>query len=128
MRRIVFLVFLFLLLTSSVFASTSQSPPLTPSGTNSIDPTKEKEIRERIGVLQIPFIKNESQIKDSRVKYYANTFAGTVFITDEEIVYALKGENVGADTQVRPGRAEAQQAVPKKDYRRSGLWSFLAEC
>jgi len=125
MRRIVFLVFLFLLLTSSVFASTSQSPPLTPSGTNSIDPTKEKEIRERIGVLQIPFIKNESQIKDSRVKYYANTFAGTVFITDEEIVYALKGENVGADTQVRPGRAEAQQAVPKKDYRRSGLWSFV---
>jgi hypothetical protein len=58
-----------------------------------IDPAKEKEIRSNIGTLQIPFIKNESQIKDGRVKFYANTFAGTVFVTDDEIVYALRGES-----------------------------------
>ena len=90
-----------------------------------LDPVKEKEVWSKIGILQIPFIKNESQIKDSRVKYYANTFAGTVFITDDEIVYALKGDNVGADPRVRPGHGGAQQAVPKKNFRRSGLRSFV---
>ena len=49
-----------------------------------IDPAKEKELRSKIAVLQIPFIKNESQIKDSKVKYYANTFAGTVFIKNKQ--------------------------------------------
>jgi len=40
-------------------------------------------------------------------------------------VYKLRGENVGADPRVRPGRAEAQRTVPKKDFRRSGLRSFV---
>ena len=106
MQRVSFLAVLGIIL----FAITSPSDA-------TIDPAKEKEIRSKIGVLQIPFIKNESQIKDSRVKYYANTFAGTVFITDDEIVYALRGEN----PRVRPGHGGEQQAVPKKDYRRSGL-------
>jgi len=130
MKKISILSFLLLFITSTTFADT---PPLNPQNTGSIDPTKEREIRSGIGALQIPFIKNESQIKDGRVEFYANTFAGTVFITDDEIVYALRGENVGADTQVRPGRAEAQQAVykdhPKRAkrfiYRRSGLRSFV---
>ncbi|RCV64734.1 Beta-propeller repeat-containing protein [Methanophagales archaeon] len=40
--------------------------------------------------LQIPFIENEGQINDESVKYYAQTFGGTVFITEEgELVYSL---------------------------------------
>jgi len=58
-----------------------------------IDPAKEKVITSKLGVLQIPFIKNESQIKDKSVKYYANTFAGTIFVTDKgEIVYSLRSK------------------------------------
>ena len=100
MKRLVFLAILFLLLNSTAFSGT---PPFDIKNTSAIDPAKEQEVLAKIGILQIPFIKNESQIKDSRVKYYANTFAGTVFITDDGIVYALKGDNVGADPRVRPG-------------------------
>ena len=81
-------------------AVTSQTPhpvkskgiEFTPSSPP-VDPAKENEIRSKIGVLQIPFIKNESQIKDPSVRFYANTFTGTVFVTDNGITYSLKGKN-----------------------------------
>ncbi len=39
--------------------------------------------------LHMPFIANDGQM-DGRVKFYAKTFGGTVFVTKEgEIVYAL---------------------------------------
>ncbi|MBI5375843.1 MAG: SBBP repeat-containing protein [Candidatus Schekmanbacteria bacterium] len=40
--------------------------------------------------LQIPFIENKGQVQDKSVRFYANTFAGNVFVTDKgEIVYGL---------------------------------------
>ncbi len=40
--------------------------------------------------LHVPFIANEGQA-DEQVKYYAKTFAGSVFVTkDGEIVYSLR--------------------------------------
>src|SRR4030065_1908116 len=45
---------------------------------------------KKIPGLQIPFIENQGQIKNKSVRFYASTFAGTVFITDKgEIVYSL---------------------------------------
>lgn len=113
MKKVGFLVLLILFLTSIAFADTS---PFNPQSVGSIHPAKQKEIRSKIGALQIPFIKNESQIKDGRVKFYANTFAGTVLVTDDEIVYGLREwskehgvrrgvsqyAHVGADPRVRP--------------------------
>jgi hypothetical protein len=90
-KKICVISLLFLFFASTAFAAISKP--------NTIDPAKDKEIRSRLGILQIPFIKNESQIKNSRVKYYANTFAGTVFVTDDGITYSLRGksmEHVGA--------------------------------
>ena len=89
MKKIYVLFLLFLFLTSTAFAYTAQSPLLFKPCT--IDPEREKEITKRLNTIQIPFIKNESQIKNVGVKYYAHTFAGTVFITDSEIIYGLKG-------------------------------------
>ena len=41
--------------------------------------------------LQIPFIENQGQVKDQAVRFYANTFAGTVFVIEKgEIVYNLQ--------------------------------------
>jgi len=41
------------------------------------------------GKISIPFIENQGQM-DKKVKFYANTFAGNVFITDNaDIVYSL---------------------------------------
>ncbi len=47
------------------------------------------KIPSKVYSLQIPFIENKGQI-DEKVRFYVNTFAGTVFITDKgEIVYNL---------------------------------------
>jgi len=47
------------------------------------------EITPPISKLQIPFVLNEGQF-DENVKFYANTFSGTVFITKNgDIVYSL---------------------------------------
>src|SRR3990167_7475650 len=55
-------------------------------------------LMKKVSALQIPFIENQGQIKpvlskaegSESVRFYANTFAGTVFITDKgEIVYSL---------------------------------------
>ncbi|HLE87535.1 MAG TPA: hypothetical protein VI727_07700 [Candidatus Brocadiaceae bacterium] len=54
------------------------------------DPKFQKsELLQKTKKLQMPFIANNGQM-DEKVKFYANTFGGTVFITkDGEIVYAL---------------------------------------
>ncbi|MCX5885857.1 MAG: hypothetical protein NT096_08115 [Proteobacteria bacterium] len=122
MKKISSLSFLLLFITSTTFADT---PPLNPQNTGSIDPAKEREVRSKISVLQIPFIKNESQIKDSRVKYYANTFAGTVFITDEEIVYGLKGESTERGGTQRAVYKDHPKRAKRFIYRGSGLRSFV---
>lgn len=47
------------------------------------------EVKQKIARLHVPFIANAGQI-DSKVKFYASTFGGTVFVTNEgEIVYSL---------------------------------------
>ena len=72
---IVFLGVLILMLSmeSHVGLTKSEKPKITPM----------------MAKLHIPFIANKGQT-DRNVKYYANTFGGTVFITKEgEIIYSL---------------------------------------
>ncbi|MFY3741270.1 MAG: Ca2+-binding RTX toxin-like protein [Candidatus Nitrosomirales archaeon] len=38
--------------------------------------------------VSLPFIENHGQV-DQEVKFYASTFAGTVFVTDNDVTYAL---------------------------------------
>ena len=48
-----------------------------------------EEVRKKLLNVQIPFIKNEGQV-DRRVKFYARTFGGTLFVTEKgELVYSL---------------------------------------
>ena len=43
----------------------------------------------RVQKLGIPFVANEGQM-DRRVKFYARTFGGTIFVTEDgEVVYSL---------------------------------------
>ncbi|MDF9409522.1 S-layer homology domain-containing protein [Pelotomaculum isophthalicicum JI] len=54
------------------------------------------EMQAKMASVQVPFLPNEGQIKDERVKFYAGTFAGTVFVTNDGLTYALpKGEDGG---------------------------------
>ncbi len=62
--------------------SSMKSNPLNPQLDKAVFAQKTKK-------LQIPFIANNGQV-DKQVRFYANTFGGTVFVTkDGEIVYAL---------------------------------------
>jgi hypothetical protein len=46
--------------------------------------------------LHVPFIKNEGQ-SDSKVKFYANTFAGTVFVTNDGLTYSIPDPSTTKD-------------------------------
>jgi len=55
-----------------------------------VDNPEVSGLMKKASMLQIPFIENQGQIKDESVRFYANTFAGAVFVTDKgEIVYRL---------------------------------------
>ncbi|MDD5679593.1 MAG: SBBP repeat-containing protein, partial [Kiritimatiellae bacterium] len=63
--------------------------------------------------LRVPFIRNQGQIADSRMLFYARTFGGTVYVTaGGDLVYALpKGEgNIQHPTSNAQRRMEDQTA------------------
>ena len=56
---------------------------------------KKAEVVRKTAKLQMPFIANEGQT-DEKVAFYADTFGGTVFVTEDgEIVYALPASRSG---------------------------------
>jgi len=63
---------------------------LSSMKSNPLNPQLDKaEFAQKTKKLQIPFIANNGQV-DKQVRFYANTFGGTVFVTkDGVIVYAL---------------------------------------
>jgi hypothetical protein len=79
----------------SLTATLSATPLLAEQG-NASNPSKEEVIQE-IQKLQAPFIANNGQV-DERVRFYAKTFGGTVFVTkDGEIVYSLPKGRLGIE-------------------------------
>jgi len=84
---------LYIFLTSFIVAGTLLLSPLPATAES--DPANKREITSKVGVIQLPFIKNES-LTDTRVRYYANTLAGTTFVTDDGITYALRGKGQGS--------------------------------
>ena len=72
-----------------------------PASGSSLNDGKAEEVINKVRSLQVPFIENRGQVQDERVKFYAKTFGGTVFITEDgEIVYSLpkydaSGQGVG---------------------------------
>ncbi len=70
------------------------------SAIGSVSEEKKKEILNKVHLLQIPFIENKGQIEGEKVKYYAKTLGGTVFITEGgEIVYSLPEKSSGSGVQ-----------------------------
>ena len=50
-----------------------------------------KALIQKAVKLQLPFLVNKGQIKDSSVQYYARTFAGNVYITNQgEVIYQFQ--------------------------------------
>ncbi|MEW6027296.1 MAG: SBBP repeat-containing protein [Planctomycetota bacterium] len=71
----------------------------TPAQDSDID------IQKEASSLQIPFIRNEGQIKSDEVKFYTKLFNGMVFVTDKgELVYHIlyHKDYLGADDIIQP--------------------------
>ena len=65
----------------------------------------------------MPFIANEGQIGDEHVRFYATTFAGSVYVTDKgEMVYLL------SSSEPRTGKETLEQWDHKDmdDQRETG--------
>ncbi|MBI5376574.1 MAG: thrombospondin type 3 repeat-containing protein [Candidatus Schekmanbacteria bacterium] len=61
-------------------------PLITFANTN----PETSKVLAKAAKLQIPFVENKGQIQDMSIKFYANTFAGNVYVTGKgEIVYGL---------------------------------------
>ncbi len=92
--KVIGVLFLLIFLSSLAFAKTSGE-------------SDKNTVIKKVSGLLMPFIENQGQIKDKTVKFYANTFAGTVFVTDKgEIVYSLiKSEN----SELRSRKLENKQ-------------------
>ena len=71
------------------------------------------EFAQKTMKLYMPFIANKGQM-DERVKFYANTFGGTVFVTkDGEIVYALPNNS----SEQEAGRGGVTPPVQESEVR-----------
>ena len=80
------IIFIGLALTagSSSLAAVQSSP------SKEIKEANKKAIIQKALKLNMPFIANQGQIKDERVRFYAKTFGGSVFITPNgEMVYSF---------------------------------------
>lgn len=65
-----------------------------------------KDIIQKTKRLQLPFIANAGQVHE-KVRYYAHTFGGKVFITqDGEIVYSLPAWSTMEETSIGGRKAE----------------------
>jgi large repetitive protein len=102
-----------LFLTFIMFGAISFAP-VSEGKTMEVEKTR---ITQKMLTLRMPFIENRGQT-DSRVKYYAKTFAGTVFVTDEgKIVYSLpvkeKGRQITLAEKLLEARVKAVQGKEK---------------
>jgi hypothetical protein len=70
------------------FASTLNTQSSTKERNNSSD--KRQSAEKALHKINVPFIKNQGQVSNNNVKYYANIFSGTLFVTEDgELTYAL---------------------------------------
>ena len=55
-------------------------------------PLTTETVIEKTASMSMPFIKNEGQA-DPKVKFYANTFAGTAYLTENDLTYVIPTED-----------------------------------
>lgn len=99
-------IFLTLVLMVAVFPSRSFADPeplVSPGG---------REVSRVTARLRIPFIENQGQVSSEKVKFYAHTFGGTVFVEEGGVLtYSLPtGDGNGAVVRELFGSGEG--AIP----------------
>ena len=92
-------IFLVLLLITILLSSTSHSQAqVLQFDPHALQSTEKSADTAKIAKVSLPFIENQGQT-DSKVKFYANTFAGTIFVTDDDLTYSITNGNSLNNTQ-----------------------------
>ena len=86
------------------------------AATRSLEPAA---AASRFGSPRLPFVANQGQ-QGPEVRFYASTFAGTAFVTDRGLTYALPAGQA-PETGPRPMVAIRETFVPGKARRPTGL-------
>ena len=77
----------------------SSGAEISCAGTGQDGEIDKNALIEKVSRIQMPFIENQGQVSEKSVRFYANTFAGTVFVTERgEMVYSLIKAVDGAQT------------------------------
>jgi len=102
--------FMMTVMLGSIIAVTMPSSYVQGSDNNDIEKLELSTIdnqvdTKRLAKVHLPFIENNGQVNED-VKYYASTFAGTAFVTEDGITYSLmksspKGEVEDIENQIQ---------------------------
>jgi|GEM_PF-5155061 len=58
-----------------------------------ISDSLKNDLKNNLKTVQIPFIENVGQITNPQIKYYANTFTGTIYVSDDDLLYLSNSKN-----------------------------------
>jgi len=86
---------------------------------DSVEPNDLELHTDKLAKVQLPFIENSGQVHED-VKFYANTFAGTVFVSDEGLTYTFINAASEADGSAE-GTAVEEQFLTDKSIDPTGL-------
>ena len=101
---------------------TSFSAKNLTANTGDVSSQEKNKIITQIKNLHVPFTANQG-LTDEKVKFYASTFGGTVFVTgDGEMVYSLKGITLKESlvgSRINNITGEGEAATKVSDFRGS---------
>jgi len=73
----------------------------------------------KLAKISLPFIENQGQL-DQEVRFYANTFAGTVFVTEDGLTYALMN-GASEEDESTQGVAVKERFLSEQSLRATGF-------
>jgi hypothetical protein len=93
------------------------------AGMNSTEPKvlTPQALAQKMAAVKVPFIENQRQIGNDEVRFYARTFAGTIFVTRQNhLVYSLplkNHKNAGAAWAFRESFVGQQKTSPQGEHK-----------
>ncbi|MCK9150615.1 SBBP repeat-containing protein [Methanobacterium alcaliphilum] len=91
-KHLIPLLFIFIITLSMSIVSAEEIPSKDDVLNKTDNNNNVTSLNTQINNANIPFIENQGQ-SDTKVKYYADTFYGTVYVTNESITHSIKGDN-----------------------------------
>ncbi len=80
---------------------------------------QEDQISEKINRLSVPFVRNEGQIKNDSVLFYADLFSGRLFINDDSLTYSIMEKRQGSNPNEKWEENEPIRMYEKREIENS---------